>query len=207
MSIGSKTITILIFSVAVLGEAFSLEGSDGLDMSSSEWLLFPAQDESSVETKIAKYIKKKRGVQAEVKFIDEAMSNLAIYYPSGGGEIPRIKVRINSQSAAKVDGKITERVVFVSAWYVMPTASKKPEVRRKILEVNNQYMTKYWIPDHITLDSDGDIQLQTMINISDQKAPVHCEAVLDSIMRLANGWQTYYKLLDEAIGLSKMSSG
>jgi len=199
----------LLMAVVVIALALGLgvwasQGGDEFDMSSSAWLLYPVQDESSVETTIARYIKQKMNIKADVKFLDDDMSDLAIYYPILPRDAPHLQVRIDTMSARKKADRIVERVIILKAYYVMPDAAKTPETRQKILEASNEYMLKYWIPDRIILDRNGDIVIQTLINIADKNAPIHCEAVVDGLTRMLGGWSSYYEMLDEAIGLSTM---
>ncbi len=194
---------VLLTLVAGVG-IWASEGGNDFDMSSPEWLLYPAQDERSVETTIARYIKQKMNIKADVKFLDDDMSDLAIYYPILPREAPHLQVKIDTMSARKEADRIVERVIVLTAYYVMPDAAETPETRQKILEVSNEYMLKYWIPDRIMLDRDGDIVIQTLINIADKNAPIHCEAVVDGLTRMLSGWSSYYEMLDEAIGLSTM---
>ena len=188
-----------------LGTWVSASSTDkDFDMTSSDWLLRPAQDESSVETTIAKYIRQKMDIDPEIRFLDDDMEDMAVYYPLEPDNAPALRVEVDTYSSRDDGDKVAERVISLTTWYVLPDAAKTSELRPKILDVLNQQMLDYWSPGRFMIDEDGDIQIETFLNIPHENAPVHCECVLDSLMRMTSGWDRCYKALDEAIDLSNM---
>lgn len=184
----------------------SEDAEETFDISSPEWLLRPVQDESSLERTIAKYIRQKMDINAEVRFLDDDMEDMAIYYPLNPDEAPDLRVKVDTYSSRDDGDQVAERVISLTAWYVMPDEAKTPELRQKTLEVLNSQMLQFWTPDRFMIDGDGDIQIETFINIPHQQAPVHCECVLDSLMRMTSGWNRCYLALDDAIDLSDMDT-
>ena len=181
------------------------EDAEAFDMTSPEWLLRPVQDESSAEKTIAKYIRQKMDINAEVRFLDDEMEDMVLYYPLNPDDAPNLRVKIDTYSTRETEDRIAERVISLTTWYIMPEEAKTAKMRQKTLEVFNAHMLEYWIPDRFMIDGDGDIQIETFINIPDENAPVHCECVLDSLMRMLSGWSRCYRSLDEEINLSDMA--
>ena len=90
-------------------------------------------------------------------------------------------------------------MVTLTAYYVLPDSAKNAEARASILEQINAWHVGRWVPQRIYLDEDGDIVLESMLNIPGNNYPVHAEIIGDQIMRMYSAWAEFYQLLDEVI--------
>ena len=87
---------------------------------------------------------------------------------------------------------VTERMVSLTAYYVLPNSAKNAEARVLILEQINEWHVGRWVPQRIYLDEDGDIVLESMLNIPGNNYPVHAEIIGDQIIRMYSAWAEFY---------------
>ena len=165
------------------------------------WMLYPVQDESSLERKIANYIKAKSKVEAVYKFFGEKNDDLYLQYTLIPQGAPRVRLAVDTMVSGRQQGRVSERVIKVSTYYVLPASAKTPEARRKILELNNTWHQKKWMPGRVFIDTDGDIAMETFVNIPGADTPVHAELIRDIILRTNSVWSEYYKQLAATVNL------
>jgi len=149
------------------------------------------------------YLKEKGNIDAITKFLDKEMKDLYLQYTLDPKGTPKIKVSVDTMVTAKGEGKVTERAVRAAAFYVLPPSAKTPEARRKILELNNEWHQKKWMPGRVYLDTDGDVALETYVNIPGATTPIHAEVVSDLLLRMNSAWGEYYKRLAGVVDLKK----
>lgn len=150
------------------------------------------QDESAVEKRIRAYLLRQDYV-VHTEYLDEEMEDLVLLLTFGGEEgVPDITFEIDTFSTAHDD---SERGIRIMALYELPDKAKTPAERRKILEINNEYMREKWAPDRIYLNGNGDIVLQSSLNMLSEGGPVHLANVEDLLVRAAIGWKDYWTKL------------
>jgi hypothetical protein len=160
-----------------------------------EWLLYPAQDEASVERKVAAYLKATEGLEGKIETFEADTSDVYVLYKLTPGNAPGILVTVDTLVAGKDKDKVTERTIELAAVYTLADEAKTPAVRQKILELNNSWHQENWTPGRIYLDTDGDLVLETYVNIPGQNTPIHAELVRDALLRIKSAWNEYYPRL------------
>ena len=167
------------------------------------WLLYVSNDEESIEKRIARYFRENYDVEAQYHFADENDLILQYAFSSPDEAFPEISTYIDTRPSATElrngEEVVTERMVTLTAYYVLPDSAKNAEVRASILEQINAWHVGRWVPQRIYLDEDGDIVLESMLNIPGNNYPVHAEIIGDQIMRMYSAWAEFYQLLDEVI--------
>lgn len=167
-----------------------------------EWLLPVVDDEETVEKRIARYILEVHGIEAEYKFAEEDDLFLQYSFNSDGQSFPKIAVFVDSLASNSEEtdaGAITtERRVTISAYYVLPDEAKTPASRAALLEVINEWHIGKWVPQRIYLDHEGDIAMESSINIPGKDYEVHTEVVIDQMYRMYSAWASFYQVLQES---------
>lgn len=167
------------------------------------WLLYVSNDEESIEKRIATYFRENYDVEAQYHFADENDLILQYAFSSPDEAFPEISTYIDTRPSATElrngEEVVTERMVTLTAYYVLPDSAKNAEARASILEQINAWHVGRWVPQRIYLDEDGDIVLESMLNIPGNNYPVHAEIIGDQIMRMYSAWAEFYQLLEEVI--------
>jgi hypothetical protein len=167
------------------------------------WLLYVSNDEESIEKRIATYFRENYDVEAEYHFAEENDLILQYAFSSPDEAFPEISTYIDTRPSATEmrngEEVVTERMVSLTAYYVLPKSAKNAEARALILEQINEWHVGRWVPQRIYLDEDGDIVLESMLNIPGNNYPVHAEIIGDQIMRMYSAWAEFYQLLDQIL--------
>ncbi len=167
------------------------------------WLLYVSNDEESIEKRIATYFRENYDVEAEYHFAEENDLILQYAFSSPDEAFPEISTYIDTRPSATEmrngEEVVTERMVSLTAYYVLPNSAKNAEARALILEEINEWHVGRWVPQRIYLDEDGDIVLESMLNIPGNNYPVHAEIIGDQIIRMYSAWAEFYPLLDQIL--------
>ena len=167
------------------------------------WLLYVSNDEESIEKRIATYFRENYDVEAEYHFAEENDLILQYAFSSPDEAFPEISTYIDTRPSATEmrngEEVVTERMVSLTAYYVLPNSAKTAEARMLILEQINEWHVGRWVPQRIYLDEDGDIVLESMLNIPGNNYPVHAEIIGDQIIRMYSAWAEFYQLLDQIL--------
>jgi hypothetical protein len=167
------------------------------------WLLYVSNDEESIEKRIATYFRENYDVEAEYHFAEENDLILQYAFSSPDEAFPEISTYIDTRPSATEmrngEEVVTERMVSLTAYYVLPNSAKNAEARVLILEQINEWHVGRWVPQRIYLDEDGDIVLESMLNIPGNNYPVHAEIIGDQIIRMYSAWAEFYPLLDQIL--------
>ncbi len=167
------------------------------------WLLYVSNDEESIEKRIATYFRENYDVEAEYHFAEENDLILQYAFSSPDEAFPEISTYIDTRPSATEmrngEEVVTERMVSLTAYYVLPNSAKNAETRVLILEQINEWHVGRWVPQRIYLDEDGDIVLESMLNIPGNNYPVHAEIIGDQIIRMYSAWAEFYQLLDQIL--------
>jgi len=167
------------------------------------WLLYVSNDEESIEKRIATYFRENYDVEAEYHFAEENDLILQYAFSSPDEAFPEISTYIDTRPSATEmqngEEVVTERMVSLTAYYVLPNSAKNAEARALILEQINEWHVGRWVPQRIYLDEDGDIVLESMLNIPGNNYPVHAEIIGDQIIRMYSAWAEFYQLLDQVL--------
>lgn len=169
----------------------------------ADWLLYVSNDEESIEKRIATYFRENYDVEAEYHFAEENDLILQYAFSSPDEAFPEISTYIDTRPSATEmqngEEVVTERMVSLTAYYVLPNSAKNAKARALILEQINEWHVGRWVPQRIYLDEDGDIVLESMLNIPGNNYPVHAEIIGDQIVRMYSAWAEFYQLLDEVL--------
>ena len=167
------------------------------------WLLYVSNDEESIEKRIATYFRENYDVEAEYHFAEENDLILQYEFSSPDEAFPEISTYIDTRPSATEmqngEEVVTERMVSLTAYYVLPNSAKNAAARALILEQINEWHVGRWVPQRIYLDEDGDIVLESMLNIPGNNYPVHAEIIGDQIIRMYSAWAEFYQLLDDVL--------
>jgi hypothetical protein len=165
---------------------------DNAASQASRWLLYPEQDESSVETKIAAYLKEKDGTNAVMANIGDDATDLVCLYAAPTK--PRLLIAVDTHIAGvnRQTRKVTARSVEVSGHYILPDSAKTPVLRGRLLDLVNTWHQAHLAPGHICLDRKGDLELTTHVIIPSPDVPIHAEVVRDSVYRMVVLWSDFY---------------
>lgn len=182
-----------------------LSGAANAD--SSEWMMDPVNDESSIEKLISLYMKKVDGVEAELRLIGDSEDDLALLYQLKPKAAPTIQCGVDTPVSGRDERKVTERVVKITCFYVLPERLKTAKMRVRLFEAINKYHQMYWMPQRFYLDKDADVVVDNAINIPGKGFPVHAELIRDVLLRTVSGWNQFYEFLVDECDLPKVSGG
>lgn len=166
-----------------------------------DWLITVEQDESATEEKIADYLHE-WDLSFERVTLPEDEDDLMVAVPIAGlGGAPDLRVMVDTQPTRHEGEEVAERAVKVWFWHALPDSAKTQEARKIILEHNNQWMVRKWMPHRVIIDPDGDIAFEVFLNIPGRGVPFHPELVRDAIIRCASAWSNYWPPLAEKLDL------
>jgi len=165
------------------------------------WLLQVCQDESSLEKTIADYMKEEYDIQAGRHVTKQDDADIYLSYTLAPEGAPKIACIVDSEVSARNGDRVVERMIKIVAWYELPASAKTRQARAKILELNNEWHEKKWMPGRVYIDDDGDIRLETFLNIPSTTIPVHAELVRDLLVRTNAAWAEYYQTLAKSLSL------
>jgi hypothetical protein len=160
-------------------------------------LLFVTQDESQVEKQIGAYLGDVKGLNVTYRNRGENNEDKFLGVSFNADEAPSITMIIDTSPSANRDGQASERRVKIYSYFTYGIKENHPK-RAKVLEVLNLFMTESWSPGRLYLDSDGDVILQSDVNIPGQDYPVHPEMVYDLMSRMVLSWKELYPALVSA---------
>jgi hypothetical protein len=164
-----------------------------------KWLMRVVQDGATLENLIADYIQTEYGVEAERRASPTDNADILLSYTLAPDDAPEIPCVVDTAVSAREHGRVVERVVQVVAWYELPASLKTPQTRARILELNNEWHRENWMPGRIYLDADGDIRLESFLNIPAEGVPVHPDLVYDLLVRTKTAWREYYRKLRQTL--------
>ncbi len=186
--------------VVMLGNLSSALGQTKPELD-PRWLLFPAQDESSTEKRIAKYIETVHRKAAKYKFTGKNDNDAILIYTLEAGSAPKLRAFVDTMvsSRNRVTRKVTERAVVVRAYFKLPASAKRGSKLARILMVANLWVRGHTYPHRIYLDKDKDVTMECLINIPGENIPIHAEMIYDAMTRMISAWEKLYKALDVVI--------
>lgn len=165
-------------------------------------LLRVVDDESSLERQVRTYIKDLRDVDASFRYLDDEEQDLVLVYGlNPDGDAPSFQIYVDTMISARDETGILERCFKIYGYYILDPEHKTPELRARILEYNNTYMQKRWMPHRIIIDKDGDIQFESFVNIPHKDVSVHAALIDDVLVRNVSAWRLYYEGLAEILDL------
>jgi hypothetical protein len=166
------------------------------------WLTV-VQDESSVERKIQKYLEHHYGFESDVRMLDMERGDIVLDVEVPGEEAgePVLSCVIDTeQSGHEEDDTVAERVILITSYYYVPDEKKTPAFRARILELNNRFSEEFWMPHRYYIDDDGDVVLESALNIPGPTYRVHAEMVYDLLVRTHTAWVKYLPELEKVLG-------
>jgi Putative bacterial sensory transduction regulator len=169
-------------------------------------LLHVCEDEATVERAIGAYIKTQHDVDADIREWPRIPGDVFLSYSLSPANAPRAQVTVDTYVSARKDGVVLERRVTIRTHFVLEDKFKTPEIRAKLLELNNEFMKGRWIPHRVYLDKDGDVCLESHLNIPGKDYPIHPELVHDLIYRTLLSWDAYYPELAKVIPLPPLKA-
>lgn len=202
-SVSVPGLLIIIVAMAISGGCATTPTTQQEVSRQSNWLLYVSNDEESIEKRIAKYFRENYDVEAEYHFAEENDLILQYAFSSPDEAFPEISTYIDTRPSATEmqngEEVVTERMITLTAYYVLPNSAKNAKTRASILEQINEWHVGRWVPQRIYLDEDGDIVLESMLNIPGDNYPVHAEIIGDQIIRMYSAWAEFYQLLDAVL--------
>jgi len=197
--------TVALISLAAVGSlllgAPAQEGGTRSGASAKGAVIHVCQDEAEMERAIAAYIAETHGIHADLNEIEDIPGDIYLEYVLGDGPAPKLPVYVDTAPSAHETetGRVSERCVRIHACLLLPKAAKTSANRLKILELNNTWHREKWTPGRLYLDEDGDLVLETFLNVPGPKAPLQAEMVFDMLQRMAKAWQEYYERLKRTV--------
>ena len=166
-------------------------------------LLYPTDSEGDLERQIGKYFEEDKGWNVDYTMWDESKDDVILKVSFQAEDAPSLTLNVDTfASAHNSDGDVTETRVKVSTW-VEYHITPDHKHRQKALEAINSYMATKWVPYRVYLDKDGDVVLESMINIPGKSYPVHSEFIYDLVYRTVTAWTALYAELKDA-GLERL---
>jgi hypothetical protein len=166
-------------------------------------LLYPTNSEGDLERQIGKYFEDEKGWNVDYSVWDEAKDDIILKVRFQAEDAPSISLSVDTfASAQDSDGDVTETRIKVSAWAEYHITPNHKD-REKALETLNTYMSTKWVPYRVYLDKDGDVYMESMVNIPGASYPVHAEFVYDLVYRMVTAWTALYADL-KAAGLERL---
>jgi hypothetical protein len=195
---------VIVVTVVVVSLAAVLVGSlSAGEESSSKWLLYPSSNEADNEMQVARYLKAKSDVEAKVHQNKGNSDDIYISYKLSPDGAPEIRAFVDTAvSTRNSEGAVTERMFRVHAYYVLPDSAKTPQIRGRLLEFCNRWHASRWWPSRVYLDKDGDIVLESTVNIPGLETPIHAESVNDLLQRMLSAWKELHPEILKAAGLA-----
>jgi hypothetical protein len=203
MKIACTLLLVALLSIALILVAPTRSARSDDASAPVSQLLRVTQDESSLEKQIEAWLRTVKKVPGtQIKYLDEEKQDAGVIVPVDCEGVPPLKVVIDTApSGHGADGKVTERVISVDSYYVLPDSVKTAAARAKLLELNNKWLSEQGSPDKVYIDSDGDVYFSTSINIPGPEVSVNAELVFDAIARMRPFWEGYYPLLKKELNL------
>ncbi|PNU18562.1 hypothetical protein C2E25_17005 [Geothermobacter hydrogeniphilus] len=160
-------------------------------------LLFPSQDEKSVELQIADYLESK-GMHVTRQVLKKNADDVYLRLNFGMADTDDYNIKIFVDTTPSAHNKkthvIDERKIQIRA-YPKNIRLKGITKVRQFQGFCNAFQRRYWAPQRVYLDRDNDLVLAWDINIPGDTSPVHCEQVRDAIVRLYSAWKDMHDQL------------
>jgi hypothetical protein len=158
-----------------------------------------SSSDRALEQQIGEYLQQRKGWRIQFEMLPSNPDDLLLFASFECGEgIPDIRLMVDALPSArnKTTNEVTETRLRVSAVYrygVHPGHAQ----RTAVLEALNELHSRFWAPERSYLDRDGDLVLESSVNIPGQEFTVHPELVSDAMERLILGWKDLYRLLGD----------
>ncbi len=164
-----------------------VEGAQG------PYALRVSNSEKDLETALGKYFEKEKHwkVQYLVANNDPDDIYLGLIFKMDEGT-PDLRLRIDSFASNQKKGLVVERRVLIETFLKLGITPDSPHYL-EMLDWINRHSEKYWVPDQMFLDKDGDLALKSSQNIAGRDYNLHAEQVADMVVRLAMAWQDINK--------------
>lgn len=190
---------ILTFCQMIYGQSNS--NNESIKSDKSSWLLNASQENETLLKNIGKYIETFYGVDPSYYFNGD--DNLVLTYDQKIGDSPEIKIYIESIPIHEIkDGenyKVLERRIRISTYINISEFIDNETFRNNLMELNNKWHNRTWIPHRIYITTGGSIAMQSSINIPGEDFPIPIEQLKDLISRTLNSWEEYSKELLEIL--------
>ncbi|MBK8978927.1 MAG: hypothetical protein IPM29_23755 [Planctomycetes bacterium] len=159
-------------------------------------LLRVTDSTNALELQIGKYFKDEKGWKVDYRTLGDDAGDLLLDVSFGVEKHAPISFTINAVPAARDGDKVVETRISIRSWFVIGVGPDHP-MRGKVLEAINEHLQGYWIPQRVYLDSDGDLTLESNVNIPGADYPVHPEQIADLVIRTVYAWETLADKLEE----------
>jgi hypothetical protein len=165
------------------------------------WLTV-AQDESSVELKIRDFLVEEYELPVSTHRLDAERDDIVLSVRLEGPEegSPSLTFSIDTEPSAHDEERVVERVIVIHAYHALPDGGKTPELRARILELNNTFAAEFWMPHRFYLDEDGDVAMESLLNIPGPEVKVHAEMVCNLLGHMHLTWEEYLPKLEKILG-------
>ena len=159
------------------------------------YALIVSNSEKDLETTLGKYFEEKKGWKVQYLVANNNPEDiyLGLIFKMGEG-VPDLKLRIDTFVSNEKKGLVQERRVLVETFRKMGIKPGDPHYQ-DMLNWINAHSEKYWVPDQMFLDRDGDLALKSSQNIVGRDYNLHAEQVSDMVIRLAMAWEDIDKHL------------
>lgn len=178
----------------LVGAATAGERSAADLASDPQWLIFVAQDESSTEDLVGRYLSL-RGMYFSREYLDAESTDLILKIPFSLDASPDIEVVVDTDTSARdASGERTvERRFIFRILFELAAPPEDDDERLALLEYSNHFMDTSWAPDRVYLYDDHILIFESSLNIPHEDVPIHGEMVYDVCARMAGGFNNYYK--------------
>lgn len=163
-------------------------------------LLYPTVSDKEVEEKLIDYFTEHTSHRVNRKVYNGNDNDVFLSIRFGKKDDKndlydiRIIIDTSVSNQDKRTHKVTGRRIKILG-LPFSAAFKSINNKQEILRVLNEFSLKYWAPGRVVVDENGDLRLEWSINIAGEKAPVHCEQVVDAVERMARGWMELVDLM------------
>lgn len=166
---------------------------DSINPEQTKWLLFADKSNEDLIKMIGRYIDTFYHVTSNYIFRDE--DKLVLTYDLSSGDAPKIRIYVEAlaQKHMNYGGnvKLTDRRIKVYSFINISEYTKDKNLRQDILELNNKWLNEVWIPHSLTLTANGNIAMNSSVNIPGKDFPIPVECVRDLISGTLSAWENY----------------
>ena len=164
-------------------------------------ILRVAQDKSTVEQHIARYLQKQHGLKAEQRYADRAKTNVYLVLPYKPEKAPAIEILVDTSftSRGARSGKVMAQAIVVKAYHELGDRAKPAAVRTKLLELFNLWNTRRFFIS-ASVDDYGYLLLKGNVNMPREDVGLHAEVVADLIVRLKSAWDRFWPAVSGVLG-------
>lgn len=196
MSLRSLEAALILITTAFLGcQGIGATSRASSALEPSAPIRVTASD-SAVEKQLAGYLRDVKEWTVDFEVFPKNADDVYLSVPwttTDDGPTMYVTVDVEPSARSKEDGSVREIRVRIFCVFKYEIDASHPQ-RAAALEALNTYQNDFWTP-RVYLDEDGDLVLESSVNVPGEDFPIHPELVADAIDRMSGAWDGLTPLL------------